>query len=125
METKGRKDGREPKPQERPDLRDSFDRALHPNDMGGRNVGLGSEGEIGLRTAYDYKELHRNLSGIPDDDLRMIPVLPYGCPLRQGPACRDLQEDHPQELTARGDMTAEPGHGPVPKTRSRIRSGIF
>jgi hypothetical protein len=49
--------------------------------------------------------------------LKQVPVVPEGARLQQGATYIDLNEQPPQELTARGDIAAEPGNAYVPKDR--------
>ena len=61
---------------------DEFDRDLHPNLSAGQNEQAPADAETGRRTAYDVRHLHRALSGISDDELRGVPVLPAGARLQ-------------------------------------------
>jgi len=80
---------------------------LNPNRMAGTNQGIaGPHPEVGARTAYDLKNLHRRLSDYRDDELKQIPVLPEGSRLEQGATYVDLVQDAPREFTATGDMSA-------------------
>jgi hypothetical protein len=49
--------------------------------------------------------------------------VPEGARLQQGATYIDLNEQPPQELTARGDIAAEPGNAYVPK--DRVPYGIW
>lgn len=83
---------------------------LNPDRMAGANVGAaGPHAELGARTAYDVKSLHRRLRDLPDDLLAQIPVLPEGSRLEQGATYIDLAQDRPREFTATGDMEAGRG----------------
>jgi hypothetical protein len=95
-----------------------WDEDLGRDDMPGRNVGLQGEHpeKDDPRTAYDIKAAHRALSGIADDDLRRIPIMPRGSRLEQGATYLDLRDPEGGEFTATGDQTAEGGHWYVPKT---------
>lgn len=92
-------------------------RDLNPDHMAGQNYGEASGAqEQGLRTAYDIKGLHRGpLRGWEDDDLKQVPILPPGQRLQQGATYVDLNEAHPREFTATGDMTAGAEQCLVPK----------
>jgi hypothetical protein len=92
---------------------------LNPDFGAGMNVGnLGPHPEKagGVRTAYDLKAAHRRLQGLTDDELKQIPILPAGTRLEQGATYIDLKEHDPQEITARGDMKAQPSNWYVPKS---------
>lgn len=118
METKGRMNDRDRKPQELSVPRDEWDQDLRPNSMAGQNIGPDPAGvEERGGTAYDLKPLHRMLSGIADDDLKQIPVLPEGAHLQQGATYIDLCNNQPEEFTATGDMMAERGHYFIPKDK--------
>ena len=95
---------------------EEWNRELHPNDRAGLNDGsdVSARGK-GMGTAYDVKQIHRALSGIADDDLKQIPVLPEGERLRQGATYIDLLSDSPEEFTAMGGMVAGEGHLYIPK----------
>ncbi|HEX2191142.1 MAG TPA: hypothetical protein VHG51_19695 [Longimicrobiaceae bacterium] len=89
---------------------------LNPDHMAGQNVGAqAADREQGLRTAYDVKPLHREMSGWEDDDLKRIPVLPEGQRLQQGATYLDLGDPGRGEFTAMGNMEA--GAAVVPKDR--------
>ena len=91
---------------------------LSPDHIAGQNVGGESaDREQGLRTAYDVKPLHRQMSEWQDDDLKQIPVLPQGQRLRQGGTYLDLNDPDRGEFTAMGDMEASSGSAYVPKDR--------
>lgn len=91
---------------------------LSPDHLAGQNVGGESaDREQGLRTAYDVKPLHRQMSEWQDDDLKQIPVLPQGQRLRQGGTYLDLNHLDRGEFTAMGDMEASSGNAYVPKDR--------
>ena len=89
---------------------------LNPDALAGQNVGpASSQQEKAARTAHDIKDLHRRYSGLADDDLRQIPVLPEGTRLQQGATYFDLNDVDRGEFTATGDMTAGPENYYVPK----------
>ncbi|HEU0168055.1 MAG TPA: hypothetical protein VFS62_09780 [Chloroflexota bacterium] len=71
--------------------------------------------ELDARTAYDVKDLHRQLHDIHDDDLKRIPVLPEGSHLAQGATYIDLRDPRPREFTATGEMRVDPGRWMVRK----------
>ena len=90
---------------------------LNPNANAGQNIGVaGTHPEKEARTAYEIKELHRQLKEMSDADLKQIPVMPAGSRLEQGATYLDLNDPQRQEFTASGDMTAEADHYYVPKT---------
>ena len=67
------------------------------------------------RTAYDLKALHQRLAEFEDDDLKRIPVVLEGEPLRQGSTYIDLRAEQPSEFTATGDVRADLTTWYVPK----------
>lgn len=87
---------------------------LSPDHLAGQNVG-GQTGDLeqGLRTAYDVKPLHRQMSDWQDDDLKQIPLLREGERLQQGATYLDLEDPERGEIRAMGDMEA--GAAFVPK----------
>lgn len=90
---------------------------LNPQPYAGQNRGVQTPMREGpTRTAYDMKELHRELDGFDNEELKRIPVLPEGTRLQQGATYLDLTGDR-REFTAMGDMEAEPGRVYVPKDR--------
>jgi hypothetical protein len=102
--------------QERGAPRDGFDADLHPDHMAGQNVGgREADREVGVKTAFDYKAVHRTLSEIPDDELKQVPVLREGERLQQGGTYLDLFQRSRGEFRATGDMAAGPGNAYVPK----------
>lgn len=115
METRDSKSGSQPKPQEEQKHPEEWVRDLNPEQLAGQNIGAVSEEELGNRTAYDVKEVHRLLGSLDDDDLKQIPILPRGTRLQQGATYIDLAEASPREFTATGDMSAEEDHYVVPK----------
>lgn len=87
---------------------DEYQADLSPNRMAGQNVGpLSADSEVGLRTAYDVKEVHRSLNHFEDDDLKQIPVLEEGMRLQQGATYLDLRNPSREEFTATGDTTVD------------------
>ena len=91
---------------------------INPDRLAGQNVGPASKQEEKriLRTAHDIKDLHRRYSGLSDDDLRQIPVLPPGTRLDQGSVYFDLNDVDRGEIRATGDMEAGPENYYVPKS---------
>lgn len=116
METKGDREHGGMTQQERGAPRDGFDHDLHPDHAAGQNIG-GREGDrvLGVRSAYDFKAVHRALSGIEDDELKQVPVLREGERLQQGATYLDLFRPRDGEFSAMGDMVAGPGNAYVPK----------
>lgn len=94
---------------------DEWDRDLHPDPEAGQNRGRTPDRELGFRTAYDIRPLHRSMSGWQDDDLKGIPVLPPGERLQQGATYLDLRDPGRGEFTASGNMTAGEENAYVPK----------
>lgn len=90
---------------------------LNPQGMAGQNVGedTNPKQSIGARSAYDFKEVHRALHDIPDDELKQIPVLPEGTRLQQGATYFDLRRPEAGTFTALGDMVAGPDNWFIPK----------
>jgi hypothetical protein len=91
---------------------------LNPEAAAGQNFGLiGPHPEKdNPRTAFDVKEVHRQLMGWTDDDLKQIPILPAGSRLEQGATYVDLRDPTRRELTATGEMRVPPLGLYVPKT---------
>lgn len=90
---------------------------LNPDLLAGQNYGtLGPEPEKSGRTAYDDKAVHDLLQDIPDDELKLIPIMPEGSRLEQGATYIDLGDIHPREFTAMGNMTAGPDNRYVNKS---------
>jgi hypothetical protein len=88
---------------------------LNPDASAGQNYGRrGEEHEFDAKTAYDYKDLHRSLGDISDDQLKQIPVVPAGARLQQGATYIDLAGAG-SEFTATGDMEAGRDNCYVPK----------
>ncbi len=98
---------------------DEWQQDLTPKHMAGRNVGLEGphpEKAENIATAYDIKDLHRQMEGYTDDELKQIRVLPQGSRLEQGATYINLREPHPREFTAMGDMEVGSDDWIVPKT---------
>jgi hypothetical protein len=84
-----------------------YERDLNPARLEGQNIGPNpGDREVGIRTAYDVKPLHRGLD-LGDDELKQIPVLPEGQRLQQGATYLDLRDPERGEFTATGDMSAD------------------
>lgn len=115
-ETRGSKSDSEYKPQTEQKHPDEYERDLNPNRMAGQNIGVQSAAdEIGVRTAYDVKPLHRDFDEWNDADLKRIPILPEGQRLEQGATYLDMRDPERGEFTATGEMSA--GGATVPKAR--------
>jgi hypothetical protein len=96
---------------------DEWQQDLNPNPVAGQNFGPESaQLEKEAPTAYDIKELHRYLSNYTDDELKEIPVLPQGTPLKQGATYINLMDAERKEFTALGNMEAASDTAYVPKT---------
>lgn len=96
--------------------RDEYDRDLRPDPLAGQNIGQVSDDSLRPhRSAFDLKPIHRALHGWPDEELKAIPVLEEGSPLRQGATYINLADAGRREITARGDMRVGPGEAFVPK----------
>ncbi len=95
---------------------DEWRQDLNPNAHAGQNIGpVAPRPEIGARTAYDLKTVHRRLQDFADDELVQIPVLPEGSRLDQGAKYLDLRELERGEFTATGNQEAGPDDWYVPK----------
>jgi hypothetical protein len=94
-----------------------YQRDLNPNASAGLNYGL--EGphpeKENPRTAYDIKDLHRQLRNLLDDQLRLIPVLPPGSRLEEGATYLDLKNPGRHEFTGRAAMITGPEEWIIPK----------
>ena len=92
---------------------------LNPDLMAGRNEGLRgpqpAKSDTAL-TAYDLKEVHRQLPELTDDDLKQIPILPRGSRLEQGATYIDLRDAGRAEFAATSDMEAGGDNWYVPKS---------
>jgi len=81
------------------------------NPSAGAGTNFGNEGphpEDNARTAYDYKDVHRSLSGFTDDELKTVPIMPRGSRLEQGATYFDLADPERGEFTGVGDMSVTP-----------------
>ena len=92
---------------------DSFDRDLHGEDRAGQH---GGAAETRSYTAYDVKELHRQLSAFDNAELKQIPVLAHGERLAQGGTYLDLSDMASGPFTAQGSQFSEDPHRYVPKS---------
>jgi hypothetical protein len=96
---------------------DEFRADLNPEAFTGPNPGLpGPHPEKDTLTAYDLKDVHHRLSDFRDDELKAIPVLPTGSPLRQGATYIDVRDENRRPFTATADMVARPANRYVPKS---------
>jgi hypothetical protein len=93
---------------------DHFERDLHPSSTDGQNAGAGSRHD-GLQSAYDVKDLNRELPNLTDDELKQLTIVPVGAQLEQGAVYFDLNDPGAGEIKARGDMTAGPENRYVAK----------
>lgn len=99
-------------PQEEQKHPEEWERDLNPDRMAGQNIGTPPTDR---RTAYDVKEVHRSLSGMPDDTLKQIPILDPGTRLQQGATYLDLERREEGEFTAMGDREVSGEERIVPK----------
>jgi len=95
-----------------------YQRDLNPEPAAGINYGrVGPHPEKdGPRTAYEVKEAHRSLTGLTDDLLKQIPILPNGSRLEQDATYLDLADPNHKEFKATSGMSAQPGSLLVPKS---------
>jgi len=70
-----------------------------------------------FRTAFHLRKAGVDLGNIEDAELKQVPVIPDGEPLRQGATYVDLCAKRREEFTATGNMNAEPGHSYAHKDR--------
>jgi hypothetical protein len=91
---------------------------LNPEASAGLNYGLAGQHpeKDAPRTAFDVKDLHRQLRDWRDDDLKQIPVLPPGVRLKTAATYLNLRDQVPKEISAHGDETTGPQDFFVPKT---------
>jgi hypothetical protein len=109
----------ENKPQHEQKHPDQWQQDLNPDHLAGQNLGTPTSGtEQSGNTAYDLKEVHRQLAEFGDDDLQQIAVVPTGARLQQGATYLDLNDPERGEFTATGDMTAAAGSAYVPKSET-------
>ncbi len=98
---------------------DEWQADLNPNAGAGLNHGLdgqNSEKADNAPCAYDIKELHGQLQGYTDDELKEITLMPTGSRLEQGKVYLDLHDPDPQPFRAMGGQVAEAFNWYVPKT---------
>jgi hypothetical protein len=113
-----RNQDRTPLQQARQKHPDEWQRDLNPDHLAGQNIGRSAEAAISTdRTAWHLRKGGRDLRGMDDEDLKQVPVLAAGERLQQGATYIDLQDERPEEFTARADMAALPGNAYVPKDR--------
>ena len=113
-----RNQDRFPKQQARQKHPDEWQQDLNRDHLAGQNIGRASD----VRTEPDTTAFHLRkrghvLNGVDDEELKQVPVLPQGTRLQQGGTYVDLNQQQPQEFTARGDMEAGAGNAYVPKDR--------
>ncbi len=90
---------------------------LNPNANAGQNVGLiGPHPEVDADTAYDRKEVQRQLPELGAEELKQISILPTGSRLEQGATYVDLRDASRHEFTAMGNMEAGPNNWYVLKS---------
>jgi hypothetical protein len=107
------------KPQVEQKHPDEWQKDLNPDPMAGQNLGTqSSEAEQSGRTAYHLREIHRQLSGFNDDELKQVPVVPKGTRLQQGATYLDLNDRARGEFPATGEMEAGEGNAYVPKNQT-------
>src|SRR4051812_22695042 len=112
-----RNQDRFPKQQARQKHPDEWQQDLNPNHLAGQNVGTeAAAGHTSERTAFHLRKNGMDLRG-SDDDLKQVPLVAHGDRLQQGATYVDLMQGTPEEFTARGDMSADPGHAYAPKDR--------
>jgi hypothetical protein len=95
-----------------------YQQDLNPDASKGINWGLvGPHPEKhSPRTAKDIKELHRELSDLPDDQLERIPVLPQGSRLEANATYLNLRKPGGGEFTAKGEEDVGADDWIVPKS---------
>jgi hypothetical protein len=113
-----RNQDRFPKQQAQQKHPDEWQRDLNPDHLAGQNIGVASEDRSEpAQTAFHLRRRGLDFGGIHDEELKQVPVLPEGTRLQQGATYIDLNQQPPQEFTARGDVAAERGNAFVPKDR--------
>lgn len=96
---------------------DQWQHDLNPNPLAGQNHGeQGSSSVNNSLPADQIKDLHRQLEGYTDAELKQIMVIRTGSRLEQGATYIDLADPERKEFTAMGDMEATPNHYYVAKT---------
>lgn len=100
-----------------------WQRDLNPDFLAGQNLtARNANAGKDWRTAYDVKELHRQLGDLlGDGELKQVPVVPLGKRLEQGATYIDLQQEPPIEFTATASMEAKPDNWYVPKAEVDYR----
>ena len=92
---------------------DEYRADLNPNYRAGNNDG---PRDRQFRTAYDIKDLHRNLRDLRDDELKQIPILNEGDRLEQNAVYFDLRYPERGMIVAMGGMVVGPDNWYVPKS---------
>lgn len=100
---------RDPPPHDVPDY---YQLDLNPDLYRDRHAG-----DVGL-TAYEIKELHRQLRDFAHDDLKRIAIAPEGTRLEPGATYFDLMHPEAGPFTASGELTADSDHYYVPKSQT-------
>jgi len=95
--------------------RDDSDRDPHADRVADQKTGRAPDREMKVRSAYDFKAVHRALADIPDDELKRVPVLREGERLRQGATYLDLFQGRRGEFRATVGMAAGPSNAYVAK----------
>jgi hypothetical protein len=95
----------------------SFTEELRTQPHSGENAGTGGpHAEKASRTAYDIKDAHDSFNRLPDDQLKLIPILPEGAQLEQGATYFDARRPEQGEFRARADTFAGSDNWYVPKS---------
>src|SRR5437870_13090104 len=84
---------------------------LHPHDRWGQNMTR----DALTRTAYELKDVHDFLRGLPDSALRQVPVLETGVQLDEGATYFDLGKPEAGEFTGMNNLLAGPDEHLVDK----------
>ena len=94
-------------------------RDLNPDAEAGQNIGQDTpQSAEDARTAYEFKQIHRQFHGFTDDELKRVAIVPQGTRLKQGATYVDLQDPQLREFTATGDMQAAPNNWYVAKSET-------
>lgn len=101
----------DPNPQRR-DVPDNYQLDLNPDLYGDRHAG-----DVGL-TAFEIKELHRQLREFTKDELKRIAIVPEGTRLEPGGTYLDLMNLRAGPFTAGGELTVDSNHYFVPKSQT-------
>jgi len=112
-----RNQDRHPKQQARQKHPDEWQQDLNPNHMAGQNIGTLESSEDHELTAFHLRKRGRDLRGLDDNDLKLVPVVPEGTRLQQGATYVNLADDKPREFKATANMTASAGDAYAPKDR--------